>query len=780
MVFNALPLSFYDSLIQQYVSSGDWLDVLRVKRFSEIDGYDSPTIEQATQQALVNMPMLENLPLTWVYGGNSYYMVYHRFVLNAYRYAAQYGQTSKWNASAAYQELLVTYQAARQPSLAYNPITNTIFWWSPRYYDESAETLDSFVKLGGNDAGLWDYIQNHFWSGVIYSYLSGNNMYECEVGFFAMVIGYYYAMNGYNLANFDRVYLDLYNKLLAQDWSSVAWGVPGVLQHASGNPQLRLENTLGAIQALQAYCGSSTWQSSFANLLGGSTKAWTALTTSPLYSAGRFKFHSDDSFSDYGTATGMMTLFLEGILPDTGSLAMPLNDEGYQDILGLSPASLFGFDYVNRRIRIPVNPGVLKFQFGTGVASYTFPSVGVYEVQFDSSWNIITSVNEVGPLGSQFQYLTVDTFPPSPPKPPVANFDWSPSLPVTGESITFDASSSLPGWNGTQAMPIALYSWDFGDNSTTSGRIMTHTYSSPGNYTVTLNVTDSEGLTNSTSQTLTAYVAVTFDQTGIGSDFNGTVLTVDNNVCGVGDLPKTFLWNVGSNHTFVYQSPLVVSPGRKQYDWNSTSGLSTRQSDSITAISNAYVTGSYLTTSPDHLINDVAVTNITVYTIYDRMYVYQGMRANITVTIENTGDFPENANVTLYYNMTANKIVGTQNITILAGESETLLFVWNTANVPCCYTDYSLTAVVAIPVDYTLADNTLSDGKVRVKIMGDINGDGRVDITDVAMVSASFGSYIGPPPHLRWNLACDLDGDGKVDIIDHARVSANYGKSCPP
>lgn len=95
MVFNTLPLSYYDTFIQQYVSSGDWLNVFRVKRFCEIDGYDSPTIEQATQQAVSNMSMLENLPLTWTSSGNPYYMVYYRFILDAYRYAAQYNATAE-------------------------------------------------------------------------------------------------------------------------------------------------------------------------------------------------------------------------------------------------------------------------------------------------------------------------------------------------------------------------------------------------------------------------------------------------------------------------------------------------------------------------------------------------------------------------------------------------------------------------------------------------------------------------------------------------------------
>jgi parallel beta-helix repeat protein len=404
MVFNALPLSYYDTLIQQYASSNDWIDVLRVKRFSEIDGYGSPIIEQATYQALVNMPMLEYLPLTSSIRGSPYFGTYDRFVLNAYRYAEQYNLTQKWNATAAYQELLATYEAASQPSIGYNPTNLTTFQWTPRYYDEAAETLDSFVKLDGNDAGLWNYIQNNYWNGSIYGY-NGPNQYECEVGFFAMIIGNYYVTMGGNITDFDRVYMDLYNNLLAQGWNSVGWGVPGVLRHAESNHQLRLESTLGAIQALQAYVGTSDWEPALVDLLGGSDQAWSALIDSPLYSGGRFNGTSDSPFSDGATAEGMMTLFLEGIIPNTGSLAVPLDEEGYQDVCNPSPASLFGFDYANRTICIPVNPGELKFQFGTQVVSCVFPSAGIYQVNFGNNWNSITGVEFVGPLDSQFKYL---------------------------------------------------------------------------------------------------------------------------------------------------------------------------------------------------------------------------------------------------------------------------------------------------------------------------------------------------------------------------------------
>jgi len=75
------------------------------------------------------------------------------------------------------------------------------------------------------------------------------------------------------------------------------------------------------------------------------------------------------------------------------------------------------------------------------------------------------------------------------PKPPTANFTWSPYLPKVGELVIFDASSSTPN-GGT----IIEYEWNFGDGKYATGQIVTHTYSGQGSYIVTLNVTDSEGL----------------------------------------------------------------------------------------------------------------------------------------------------------------------------------------------------------------------------------------------------------------------------------------------
>jgi len=85
---------------------------------------------------------------------------------------------------------------------------------------------------------------------------------------------------------------------------------------------------------------------------------------------------------------------------------------------------------------------------------------------------------------------------PVPPIYPVAIFTWSPLEPIRYQPVTFNASKSYDV-EGT----IISYKWSFGDGNTTTvtNPIVFHTFTDPGNYTVTLTVTDNDLLTNSTS-----------------------------------------------------------------------------------------------------------------------------------------------------------------------------------------------------------------------------------------------------------------------------------------
>jgi len=74
-------------------------------------------------------------------------------------------------------------------------------------------------------------------------------------------------------------------------------------------------------------------------------------------------------------------------------------------------------------------------------------------------------------------------------------------------SVSFDASDS------TDNVGIVDYEWDFGDETTGTGVTTTHTYTSPGDYTVTLTVRDAAG--NSDTESIT--VTITAPSEGLSS-----------------------------------------------------------------------------------------------------------------------------------------------------------------------------------------------------------------------------------------------------------------------
>jgi PKD repeat protein len=91
---------------------------------------------------------------------------------------------------------------------------------------------------------------------------------------------------------------------------------------------------------------------------------------------------------------------------------------------------------------------------------------------------------------------------------PVAAFTYLPANPVVNQTITFNASASYDP-DGF----ITEYEWQFDDGTNTTGDEVTHSYSSAGNYTVTLTVTDNATATNTTSKVIEVQSSsgITFD-----------------------------------------------------------------------------------------------------------------------------------------------------------------------------------------------------------------------------------------------------------------------------
>ena len=88
--------------------------------------------------------------------------------------------------------------------------------------------------------------------------------------------------------------------------------------------------------------------------------------------------------------------------------------------------------------------------------------------------------------------------------PPVADAD-GPYQGTTGVTIQFDGTGSSDV-DGT----ITTYQWNFGDGQAGSGAAPTHAYTTAGDYTVTLTVTDNNGLTDDDQTTVTVANALIY------------------------------------------------------------------------------------------------------------------------------------------------------------------------------------------------------------------------------------------------------------------------------
>ena len=171
-------------------------------------------------------------------------------------------------------------------------------------------------------------------------------------------------------------------------------------------------------------------------------------------------------------------------------------------------------------------------------------------------------------------------------------------------------------------------------------------------------------------------------------------------------------------------------------------------------------------------LHDVIVTNtIAPSWVYQDILVIPHDCVNISVTVDNMGASSEDAWVTLYYNTTSNQTIGAYPVDLDSEQNFTLVFVWNTAWVPCG--NYTLTAVVTTPTGL----NTFTVGNMVVRLVGDVNGDGRVDLKDIALVAHAFGSTPGSP---NWNPAADINGDGTVNMQDIALVARHFGQQLSP
>jgi PKD repeat protein len=267
--------------------------------------------------------------------------------------------------------------------------------------------------------------------------------------------------------------------------------------------------------------------------------------------------------------------------------------------------------------------------------------------------------------------------------PLVARFTWSPIVQKLNQSMIFDASAST--FDGGI---MEEYRWDFGDGQNANGRIVTHTYTALGTYTVTLTIAESQ------------------------------------------------LWNFEEGEAWVdledtgHRQVQVILGGALDFE-NETFNLKSKDEWIFV----------YVELPEGYDVHDV---NVSTVVFNDTVLAEPGPA---TMDDHDDDGAPD---LMLKFNRTA--------------VSELIL------------SEGLVSGNVTLTATGKLYDGTLFEGSgvIKVRMPGDINCDGKVDVKDVALVSFAFGSY---PGHPRWKLIADENEDGKIDVRDVSLIARNFGRT---
>lgn len=204
---------------------------------------------------------------------------------------------------------------------------------------------------------------------------------------------------------------------------------------------------------------------------------------------------------------------------------------------------------------------------------------------------------------------------------PIASFTYSPSEPIGGETVSFDASTSYDP-DGT----IVSYTWNFGDgiNATETDPTTSHTYVAAGNHAVVLAVTDNDTLTSTARQFITVVKLYSTISVSLSSStsFFGFKVDIDgnltcNDVVGVSRAPLLISYSVTGGES-----------------WNDITLVSTTSDGSYSAIWMPSATGNYLVRATwagnATYIGTTAIINLAVIPFEER-HVFSVM-SNSTVS----------------------------------------------------------------------------------------------------------------------------------------------------
>jgi hypothetical protein len=164
--------------------------------------------------------------------------------------------------------------------------------------------------------------------------------------------------------------------------------------------------------------------------------------------------------------------------------------------------------------------------------------------------------------------------------------------------------------------------------------------------------------------------------------------------------------------------------------------------------------------------HDIAINNVTT----SKTALGQGRSVTINATVSNQGNVTETFHMLAYANST---LIQNQTITLSKGDSRQISFSWNTTGF--VKGNYIMTfSVTELQDEIDTADNRIGNVAILVTILGDINGDEKVNSLDLSQLNAAYAST---PQSSNWSPNADVDDDRIISVKDLWAIGENYGRN---
>ena len=122
----------------------------------------------------------------------------------------------------------------------------------------------------------------------------------------------------------------------------------------------------------------------------------------------------------------------------------------------------------------------------------------------------------------------------------------------------------------------------------------------------------------------------------------------------------------------------------------------------------------------------------------------------------------------LYYNITLFRVMNTN----ATGIAQVNFRIPVTEHIEQTFGKWDSFATAEVAAGQTLVDAL----EFFVTILGDIDGNGVVEIKDLVLLAQAYGSKPGDP---NWNSSADLNNSQVVDLLDLVTLAQHYGKHYP-